>query len=166
MPDISGKLFPNALTIIVQLLSTGILLIAFKKFLWGPLLEYFKRRADYIEATINEANDMNETAKQNMELANQQAKDAAKQYRDILEEAKLDASKAKEAILQEAKEEAQYKVEQAKKETENEKLQAQAMMKEEIINVAIDVASKVMEKNMDIATNQELAQEFVKEVIN
>lgn len=34
MPDIAGKLFPNLTTLIVQLLSTGVLLLIFKKFLW------------------------------------------------------------------------------------------------------------------------------------
>ena len=32
MPDIAGKLFPNLTTLIVQLLSTGVLLLIFKKF--------------------------------------------------------------------------------------------------------------------------------------
>ena len=39
MPDIAGKLFPNLTTLIVQLLSTGVLLLIFKKFLWNILLK-------------------------------------------------------------------------------------------------------------------------------
>ena len=49
MPDIAGKLFPNLTTLIVQLLSTGVLLLIFKKFLWKNVMEYFAKRADYIE---------------------------------------------------------------------------------------------------------------------
>ena len=55
MPDIAGKLFPNLTTLIVQLLSTGVLLLIFKKFLWKNVMKYFAKRADYIESTINEA---------------------------------------------------------------------------------------------------------------
>ena len=62
MPDIAGKLFPNLTTLIVQLLSTGVLLLIFKKFLWKNVMEYFAKRADYIESTINEAKEMNEKA--------------------------------------------------------------------------------------------------------
>ena len=47
MPDIAGKLFPNLTTLIVQLLSTGVLLLIFKKFLWKNVMEYFAKRADY-----------------------------------------------------------------------------------------------------------------------
>ena len=39
MPDIAGKLFPNLTTLIVQLLSTGVLLLIFKKFLWKNVME-------------------------------------------------------------------------------------------------------------------------------
>ena len=69
MPDIAGKLFPNLTTLIVQLLSTGVLLLIFKKFLWKNVMEYFAKRADYIESTINEAKEMNEKASTNLETA-------------------------------------------------------------------------------------------------
>ena len=58
--DIAGKLFPNITTLVVQLCSTGIMLLIFKKFLWVPVQEYFAKRADFIEGQINEAKDMNE----------------------------------------------------------------------------------------------------------
>ena len=53
MPDIQIKLFPNVTTIIVQLLSTGVLFFVFKKYLWVPVQNYFAKRADYIEGTVN-----------------------------------------------------------------------------------------------------------------
>ena len=40
MPDIASKLFPNVTTIIIQLLSTGVLLLVFKKYLWVPVQNY------------------------------------------------------------------------------------------------------------------------------
>lgn len=39
MPDIAGKLFPNLTTLIVQLLSTGVLLLIFKKFLMKNVMD-------------------------------------------------------------------------------------------------------------------------------
>ena len=77
MPDIAGKLFPNLTTLIVQLLSTGVLLLIFKKFLWKNVMEYFAKRADYIESTINEAKEMNEKASVNLETAEKEAREAA-----------------------------------------------------------------------------------------
>lgn len=88
MPDIAGKLFPNLTTLIVQLLSTGVLLLIFKKYLWKNVMEYFAKRADYIESTINEAKEMNEKASANLETAEKEAREAASKYRDILDQAK------------------------------------------------------------------------------
>lgn len=67
MPDIQIKLFPNVTTIIVQLLSTGVLFFVFKKYLWVPVQNYFAKRADYIEGTVKEAKEMNAKAKALME---------------------------------------------------------------------------------------------------
>ena len=53
--DVAGKLFPNIATLIIQLCSTGVLLLVFKKFLWVPMQEYFAKRANFIESQINEA---------------------------------------------------------------------------------------------------------------
>ncbi len=96
MPDIAGKLFPNLTTLIVQLLSTGVLLLIFKKFLWKNVMEYFAKRADYIESTINEAKEMNEKASVNLETAEKEAREAASKYREILDQAKDDGQKVKQ----------------------------------------------------------------------
>ena len=143
MPDIAGKLFPNLTTLIVQLLSTGVLLLIFKKFLWKNVMEYFAKRADYIEA-----------------------REAASKYREILDQAKDDGQKVKQQIIDQANEEARAKIEQAQKEIETEKKQAQVDMKQEIVDVAIEVATKVMNKEMNEEINKGLVEEFVDDVVN
>lgn len=95
MPDIASKLFPNVTTIIIQLLSTGVLLLVFKKYLWVPVQNYFAKRAEFIEGTVNEAKDMNEKARALMEESEEQARQAAVQYREIVNLAKEDALKNK-----------------------------------------------------------------------
>ena len=166
MPDIAGKLFPNLTTLIVQLLSTGVLLLIFKKYLWKNVMEYFAKRADYIESTINEAKEMNEKASANLETAEKEAREAASKYRDILDQAKDDGQKVKQQIIDQANEEARAKIEQAQKEIETEKKQAQADMKQEIVDVAIEVATKVMNKEMNEDINKGLVEEFVDEVLD
>ena len=155
MPDIASKLFPNVTTIIIQLLSTGVLLLVFKKYLWVPVQNYFAKRAEFIEGTVNEAKDMNEKARALMEESEEQARQAAVQYREIVNLAKEDANQEYKA-----------KLDQARREIEAEKAQAKAAMKQEIVEVAIDVATKVMNKEMDTKTNKALVEDFVEEVVN
>lgn len=166
MPDIQIKLFPNVTTIIVQLLSTGVLFFIFKKYLWIPVQNYFAKRADFIEGTVNEAKVMNDKAKDLMEESEEQARQAAVQYREIVELAKEDALKTKATIQEEAQQEYKAKIDQARREIETEKAQAKAAMKQEIVEVAIEVATKVMNKEMDTKTNKALVEDFVEEVVN
>ena len=166
MPDIASKLFPNVTTIIIQLLSTGVLLLVFKKYLWVPVQNYFAKRAEFIEGTVNEAKDMNEKARALMEESEEQARQAAVQYREIVNLAKEDALKTKATIQEQANKEYKAKLDQARREIEAEKAQAKAAMKQEIVEVAIDVATKVMNKEMDTKTNKALVEDFVEEVVN
>ena len=83
---------------IYGLLSTGVLLLIFKKFLWKNVMEYFAKRADYIESTINEAKEMNEKASTNLETAEKEAREAASKYREILDQAKDDGQKVKQEL--------------------------------------------------------------------
>ena len=159
MPDIAAKLFPNPTTMIVQLCSTAIMLLLFKKYLWNYVLEFFQKRADFIEGNINDAKAKNEKASEYL-------LEAAKQYKEIIDQAKEDAVKAKSKIMDEANKQAQEKIEQARHEIESEKLAAQDEMKKEIVEVAVEVATKVMDQNMNTEANKALVDDFVKQVVN
>jgi len=162
--DIAAKLFPNITTLIVQLLSTGVLLFFFKKFLWVPMQAYFAKRADFIEAQINEAKDMNEKARALMEESDQQARESAKEYREIVERAKTDALKVRDDIIVEARKEAASKMKQAEQEIAAEKDEARKEMKEEMIEIAMEMATKIMNKEMNSKENQQLVEEFIDKV--
>ncbi|WP_041137984.1 F0F1 ATP synthase subunit B [Beduini massiliensis] len=164
--NIAGKLFPNITTLIVQLCSTGIMLLVFKKYLWSTIREYMAKRAEAIEGNITEARQMNEQAKVFVQESEQQAREAAKEYRATIQKAKEDAAKVKEGILAEAAQEAKIKIEQADREIEAEKLKAKEEMKQEIIEVAFEVAEKVMNKEVDEKTNKDMVDEFIDDLVN
>lgn len=164
--DIAGKLFPNITTLVVQLLATGVMLLIFKKFLWKPVQDYFAKRAEYIESTMTDAATMKDEAKKFVEESEKQARDAAVQYQTIVNKAKDDANVIKQNIIDEANQVAKAKMEQANREIEYQKEAAKAEIREEIVNVAIDVATKVMEKEIDTETNRAMIDEFVDDVVN
>ena len=166
MPNIELKLFPTFVTIIVQLLSTGVLFLLFKKYLWKYVLDFMDKRADAIEKNINDAKDMREKATVYLQESEEQARASAKQYREIIDLAKEDANKAKQQIMNEANEQARNKIAQAEEQIEAEKAQARAEMKEEIVDIATEVATKIMQKDMDASTNDDMVKSFVDEVIN
>ena len=162
--NIAGKLFPNLFTMITQLISTGILLYFFKKFLWGPLQTYLGKRAEFIESNINEAKDMNAKAKLHMEESEKLAKAGALEYRDVVERAKLDAQVQSTKIIEEAKQQATKRLEQAEKQIESEKQKAEFEMRQEMVEIALEATRKVVQKEMDEDTNRNLIQDFISEV--
>ena len=160
--DVASKLFPNMTTLIVQLLSTGVMFLIFKKFLWTTVQEYFAKRADFIESQMNEAKEMNAKAKEFMLDSETKARESAKEYRDIVEKAKQDALSTRDKIIDDAKKEVSLKVEQARREIEAEKAQA----KEEMVTIAMEVATKVMNKEMNSEENKKMVEDFVSKVTN
>lgn len=164
--DVASKLFPNMTTLIVQLLSTGVMFLIFKKFLWTTVQEYFAKRADFIESQMNEAKEMNAKAKEFMLDSETKARESAKEYRDIVEKAKQDALSTRDKMIDDAKKEVSLKVEQARREIEAEKAQAKEEMKEEMITIAMEVATKVMNKEMNSEENKKMVEDFVSKVTN
>ncbi len=162
--NVADKLFPNITTLIIQLCSTGVLLFFFKKFLWIPVQAYFAKRADYIESQINDAKNMNEKAKTLMTESDQRAKESAKEYHEIIERAKMDALKVRAEMLEEARKEVAHKIEQAEQEIAAEKAEARKEMKEEMIDIAVAMATKILNKEMNTQENQQLVEEFIDQV--
>jgi F-type H+-transporting ATPase subunit b len=162
--NVAEKLFPDLTTILVQLAATGVMLLFFRKFLWGPMQEYFAKRSQMIETNIKDAKEMQEKAKVFVEESELQSRQAAIEYCDILEQAKQDAMHTKETMLADVQKEAKEKRKQAEIEIEAQKEIAKREMKEEIIQVALDAASKIMDKEMDKETNEALIKSFIAEV--
>ncbi len=162
--DIAGKLFPNITTMIVQLMSTGVLLFFFKKFLYGPLQNYLAKRAEFIENNLSEARDMNEQARLHMEESEKLAREGAREYRETLEKAKADAQLQGDEMIAAAKAEAASRLEMAERQIASERQAAKDQMHDEIVEVAMAAAGKIVEKEIDENTHRGLVEDFVSEV--
>lgn len=162
--DIAGKLFPNLFTLIAQLISTGLLFLCFKKFLYVPLQKMLAKRADYIEGNIKESEDINQQAKLKLQESDDLARQSAKEYREIVDKAKEDALVESAKIIEEARMSADRKMVQAQQQIEVEKQKAQEQMQEQMVDIALSAATKIIQREMDTKANREYVDEFVREV--
>lgn len=162
--DIAGKLFPNLATMIVQLISTGILFVFFRKFLYRPLQDYLAKRAQYIEQNMTEAKDMNAKAKVHMLESEKLAKEGALEYREVVEKAKTDARLQRDKILEEARIQANYRLEQAEAQIATEREQAKESMRQEMVEIALEAAKKVVTKEWDEKQDRDLITQLIDEV--
>lgn len=162
--NIAGDLFPNPLTMITQLIATGILLYCVKLLLWEPTREYLKKRADYAQDQITQAEALKQEAEKLNADANAALKEAGSQAREILEKAKSESLQVKESILKDAKLEAERKLEAARKEIEYEKQAMRNEVTKEIVDVALAATEKLLSTKVNEEEDRMAIEKFVKEV--
>ena len=132
-----------------------ILLVVLKKFAWKPILTAVDERNKSIEDALKSA----EKAKEEMELLNadnERILNEAKTQRDALLK---EARDIKEGIINEAKEKANKEADKiltsAKEQISNEKMKAITELKNSVAILSIDIAEKVLKRELKEKSNQE-----------
>lgn len=138
----------------MQAIILLILIFLMRKFAWKPILTSLNDR----EEGIQDALDAAEKAKkelQNLQADNERIIKEARAERDsMLKEARV----LKETMITEAKDEAQQEankiVAQAQETIEGEKKAAIAELKHQVAAISIEIAEKVVRKELDNKENQ------------
>ena len=155
-----GLIFWQTVTFLAVLFILG-------KFAWKPILTALKEREDSIEDALNAA----EQAKQemaNLKAENEKLLDEARLERDkILKDATAAANKLKDEAKDEAGKISAKMLEDAKNAINNEKKAALAEIKNEVAVLSIQIAEKLLRKNLaDDKAQKSLVDEFIKDLNN
>ena len=146
------------------ILTFLILFGALAKYAWKPLLKALENRENMIRSSIADA----EKAQQELETINQQSDNvlakARAESQAILVDGKVAAEKVKEDTLNQAKEKATAIIESAEKQIQVEKDKAISEIKGEVANLAIQVAEKLIQKNLNRDYNQSLIDESLQKI--
>lgn len=137
-----------------MLVTFSFLLFILGKFAWKPILNMIGERDKTIADSLNQANqaraEMANLVAKNEELLNQAKEERVK----ILHEAKEAAEKVKETIVNKAQKEAEEKIQMAFREIDIQKKAAIAEVKNSVGLMALDIAEKVMRKELKGNTEQ------------
>ena len=132
-----------------------LLLVLLKKFAWKPILNAVDERNKSIEDALKSA----DKAKQEMALLNsdnERILTEAKAQRDILLK---EARDIKDGIINEAKQKANKEADKilnsAKEQIANEKMKAITELKNSVAVLSIDIAEKVLKRELKEKANQE-----------
>ncbi|MFV0379662.1 MAG: F0F1 ATP synthase subunit B [Anaerorhabdus sp.] len=162
--DIAQQLFPNPLTILIQLTSTGILLFFIRKYLWSAARDLMQKRSDVVHAKMVEAQENLDDAKKSADSAKNEIDIARSKAIDIVAKAETDAKEVSNSIVLKAQKDAELKLEKARDEIKIEKNQ----MREEVVSQMIDVAMSATEKligdKVDTQSDKQSIEKFVKEM--
>ena len=148
-----------------MLVSFSLVMFVLAKFAWKPIMKGIHQREDSIEKALEAAND----AKKEMlklKAGNEHLLRDAKDERDAL---MREARKLKESILEEARvqagEEAGRIVETARQTIQMEKMAAINELKNQIASISIDIAEKLIGKELENKQQQQqLTEKLLKDV--
>ena len=155
-------LFPQWTTVVATVLAMLILLLVLGKLVYKPVKKMVKERREFIQNNIDEATKQNNQASIDREKANEELMQARMEAAEIIAKAKLDADKVKDENISKAKTEASQIVNNARSEIEREKIKFEQESKQAIVEVALEAAKKVVEKEVDNATNRKIVNDFIK----
>ena len=155
-------LTPDVGLLVWQLVIFGLLFLLLSKFAWGPITNSLRERENSIQGALDLAQKTRgEMAK--LKSENEQILAQARAERDtILRSAKETADRVIAESRDKAIAEGQRMLEQAREAMQNERQALVASMKKEVVNLSIEVAEKVLRRELADKNSQEkLVQELV-----
>ncbi len=135
------------------------------KFAWKPILNALNDREEGIKDALDKA----EKAREEMQNINADNERILKEARSERDSMLKEARELKDSMISEAKEEARTQankmIEQAKATIENEKLAAITDLKNQVADLSIDIAEKVVKKELSTKGKQlELVEEMLGDI--
>lgn len=141
-----------------------ILLLLIKKFAWGNITAIFEKRAKKISDDIDEAERARNSAQKLEKEREQKLLSSRQEAQSIIQTAKDSASKSRQNILAEAESEAQRKKQQANQDIAQSKSEALANVKDDVADLSLQIASKILGKELTKEGHQELINSFVEKL--
>lgn len=159
--DVGQLLLPNFLTVVVQLLSTLVLFLVFKKLLWKPVREIMQKRTEKMQEGLDNAAKVQEDAKAELANAKEELVKAKEESKEIVANAKKEATDLKEQMIKDAKKQAQAKLDDAENKISIREKESLNAIKEEMVNVAMAAVTKLMDEKATSNDDSKAIREYV-----
>jgi F-type H+-transporting ATPase subunit b len=144
----------------LHVLNVVILFFVLKLLLYKPILKFMKKR----EKSFADKTDMLDTREkeliQQKQQYDQMMSDAQTQAASILTRSNEMARDHAKELLDDAKEQSREMVIRARKEIAIEKEQTQLEMKSEIVDMAVQIAEKVLKREVSKEDNKKIIDDF------
>lgn len=161
--DIQGVLFPNWITMLVQLCSTLVLFLLCKKLLWKPARDILAKRRDKMNENLMSSQKLREDASVEFDKAKEELEHARNRSGEIVESARKEAENLRAEIVNKANSEASAKLALADKEIEQKERDAQDRIHDEMVDVAMAAVSKLMQDKATSSDDKKAIEDFIGE---
>jgi F-type H+-transporting ATPase subunit b len=153
-------------TFVIQLIAFAFLYWFLSKKAFGPLMGIMEKRRQTIQEQLDSASTNRQDAERLIEEQKQALQQARKEAYDIIEQARLTGSRQADEIVEAARNESGRLKDEAIRDIESEKNKAVASLKAEVSGLSVLIASKIIEKQVDEQSQQQLVDQYLQEVGN
>ena len=152
------------LTLIAQWCNLLILMLLVKKFLFKPVVNILQQRQDEVDKIYADANKAKDEAKTLRADYENRLASAKEEAGEIVRSATATAQRKSVEIVDEAQAKVNAMMARAEAEIAQEKKKAINEIKDEISGMAVDIASKVVEREISAKDHEKLIEDFIKNV--
>ncbi len=164
-PGAGGEIPPTDWGLQIWTLITFlVLLVLLSKFAFKPIARALDHRSETIKRSIEEAEKSRQEAKQLMEDYQKQLAEARYEANKILDEARGLGENVRKEIVDKANAESAASVQRAQEEIQRQKEKGIQELKDTVAQLSVQVASKVIEKEVNEATHRQLIENLIKDL--
>lgn len=149
-------------TLIAQICNLLILVLLMKKFLFKPVQNILAKRQQEIDGIYAAADADRESASEMKEEYTRKMADARDEADRLVRTAVDEANRKGDEILSDARDTATHIKQKAEAEIDQERLKAFAELKREISGMAVDIAERVVGREIGDADQQALVDDFLR----
>lgn len=131
---------------------------------WKPLLQALTEREERIRTALQHAEDAQAEAQRLLEDNKRQLAKAEEESQRIIKQGRELGDRLKAEIVDKATTSSRAMIELAKDEIQREKEAALIQLRTEVADLAIGVAGKIIDQNLDTAKQRQLAESAIKEL--
>lgn len=157
-----GSIQFSLIDILLHLFNFLILAVGMTLLIYKPVRKFIDERRDNIQKEIKKGEELQESAKAKLEEYHEKLADAEREASQIKENTLSEAESEKQRILAEANAEAERIVDTAKKDGDELRKQTVDEVKNEVTDAVIDIASKVIGREVSKEDNQRIIDDCLK----
>jgi F-type H+-transporting ATPase subunit b len=159
-----GIILPAAAELFYGAVSFVIVYFVLAKYAFPKINQVLEDRSAAIQGKMEEAERVRSDAHSVKNQYEAQLGDAKAEANRIIEEAKTTAESLRRDIVAKAEAEAQAIVSRAQSEVANERDRALQELRSEVGALSVQLASKIVEKELDPATHQHLVDQYIQDL--
>jgi F-type H+-transporting ATPase subunit b len=155
---------PDPGLFIWTILTFLVLVALLAKFAWRPLLEALERRRLTIENALTDAQRAKEELQRLQRESAEILASARSEAEAIVSRSRADADQLREELKQKARAEAASIVSNAERQIQLETARALQQIRSEAVDLSVNIASKILRRNVSKADNEGLIEETLRQV--